>query len=300
MPAQARLLTRLLFFLQFKRARIPVVDLLLEAGAHLALDLLDLGQAARLDLGHMRLRQLDSGEPHGRLFQLSRQPVLMEDVLHARDLLRSGRAQVEVRRDTGVDGLPRLVDRGELKLLRHHMRLARAGRQAILNAVLKKEDRRQVSPSIKVVDQDRALTHDLLILLAHDADHRFEQRMTRAHECRDRLLVDPALFETDALILLLDRRAGADLAIPLADPDRDVSDLPTPLFPALHLAAQMLESFNEEALDMVRLQPLSLGALHLQAQLLDLGLGHGVVRQSTPLEQLKQVPLIDRAIDLAE
>src|SRR3546814_1247960 len=67
-----------------------------------------------------------------------------------------------------------------------------------------------------------------------------------------------------------------------------MGDLPTPLFPALHLAAQMLESFNEEALDMVRLQPLSLGALHLQAQLLDLGLGHGVVRQRTPLEQLKR------------
>src|SRR3546814_15619310 len=121
--------------------------------------------------------------------------------------------------------------------------------------------------------------------------------MTRAHECRDRLLVNPALFETDALILLLDRRAGADLAIPLADPDRDMGDLPTPLFPALHLAAQMLESFNEEALDMVRLQPLRPCALHLQAQPLALGLGPGVVRQRTPVAQLTPVPLTNPAIN---
>src|SRR3546814_783612 len=112
--------------------------------------------------------------------------------------------------------------------------------------------------------------------------------------------VPPTSTRTATLFPYTTLFRSPDLAIPLADPDRNMGDFPTPLLPALHLAAQMLESFDEEALDMVRLKPLGFGALHLQAQLLDLGLGHGVVGQRAPLEQLRQVTLIDRAVDLTE
>ena len=62
----------------------------------------------------------------------------------------------------------------------------------------------------------------------------------------------------------------------------------------------MLKRLHEEALDMVRLKALRLGALHLQTKFLHLGFGHGVVGERTPLQQLQQMILIDSSVDLAE
>src|SRR6266540_1147774 len=109
--------------------------------------------------------------------------------------------------------------------------------------------------------------------------------MSGTDEGRDRLLIDLALVEADPLILLLDRRPGADLTIALADPHRDMGDFPTPVLPAFQSAAEMLEGFNEEALDMMRLKALRFGPLHLQPQFLDLGRGHGVIGQRPTAKQ---------------
>ena len=112
------------------------------------------------------------------------------------------------------------------------MRLASAGHATVLDGVFQEEDRRQCVASIGVIHQDRTLTHDLLILLADQADHGFKQRMARADEGGDRLLVDLVLLEANPLVLCLERRAGPDLAIPfdeISDSEALPSDLDSPL-----------------------------------------------------------------------
>ena len=124
--------------------------------------------------------------------------------------------------------------------------------------------------------------------------------MAGADEGGDRLLVDLVLLEADSLILRLDRRTGPDLTIPLADAHGNMGDLPAPFLAALDPAAQMLKRLNKEALDVVRLKTLCLGAFHIKPQLLDPGLGHGIVGQRAAAQQFEQVRLVDRAIDLLE
>lgn len=81
-------------------------------------------------------------------------------------------------------------------------------------------------------------------------------------------LVDIVFLEADALVSLLDRGARADLAIPLTKADWHVGDLPTPRLAPLDAPAEVLEGLHKEALDVMGLQALRLGPLHLQAQFL--------------------------------
>ena len=62
----------------------------------------------------------------------------------------------------------------------------------------------------------------------------------------------------------------------------------------------MLESFDEEALDMVRLKALRICAFHLQPQFLHPRGRHGVVGQRPPFQQVEKVPLVHGAIDHLE
>ena len=124
--------------------------------------------------------------------------------------------------------------------------------------------------------------------------------MPRTDEGRYRLLVDQALFEADPLILLLNRRAGADLPIAFADAHRHMSHFPSTFLTSFETTAEMLECLNEEALDVMRLKAQCFSPFHLKPQFLDLGFGHGIVSQSPASKQLKQVRLVDRAIDLLQ
>lgn len=91
------------------------------------------------------------------------------------------------------------------------MRLARRRLATVLDAVLQQEQGGDLVAGIGVVDQHSPLLHQVVVLLAHHADHRIQQRMAGADEGRDRLPVDPGLLEADALVLLLDGGAGTDL-----------------------------------------------------------------------------------------
>src|SRR5690606_10609480 len=105
------------------------------------------------------------------------------------------------------------------------------------------------------------------------------------------------LLEADALVLLLDRCAAADLAIALADAERDVRDFPTAFLAALDLAAEVLERLDEEALDVMGLETLRLGPFHLDPQLMHAGRRHRVVGQLSALKQIQEMLLINCAID---
>src|SRR3546814_8879463 len=109
-----------------------------------------------------------------------------------------------------------------------------------------------------------------------------------------------SLLEAYPLVLLLDRSANADETIALANADRDVGDLVAPFFPLLQPAAKLLEGLDEEALDVMRLEALRLGTLHLEPQFLHLGFRHGVVGQSAAFQQLQQMLLVDGTVYLPE
>src|SRR5690606_22028413 len=80
LPVQARLSAGLFLFLKLEGAAVPIVDLLLEASLDLLLDLVDLGQAARLDFGDMALRELDRRELHRGYLKLGGEPLFCEEV----------------------------------------------------------------------------------------------------------------------------------------------------------------------------------------------------------------------------
>ena len=124
--------------------------------------------------------------------------------------------------------------------------------------------------------------------------------MSGVDEGGDGLLVDPVFLEADALVLSLDCRADADLAVTFAKSCGDVGDLPAAVFAALQPTAEMFEGFDKEALHMAGLEPLRLGAFHFEAKFLDPGLGHGVVCQRAAPEKLQEMFLVDRSIDLLE
>ena len=117
LPVKARFLACLLLFLKFEGTAVPIIDFLLEARLHFLLDLVDLGDAARLDLCDMLLGELDRGETDGGLFEVGAQPVSLQQILDARNLFGARRAKVQVGCDAGIGCGAVPVDRSELQAL---------------------------------------------------------------------------------------------------------------------------------------------------------------------------------------
>ena len=191
LPVQPGFLAGALLFLQLEGAGVPIVDFLPEARIDLMLDLLDLRQTARLHLRDMCPRQIDGREGGGGPFEIAVQPCPGQQVVYQRDLLRPGRAQIEVRRDPGIGCVAVRADRGELELLGDDMRPSRGERPPVPDVVLQQDDHRQRFVGIGVIDEYRSLFHQVVVFLPHDADDRFQERMPGIDESGDRLLVDP-------------------------------------------------------------------------------------------------------------
>ncbi len=90
LPAEPRFLACLLLLLEFKGARIPIVDFFLEPSANLLLDLLYLRDPPRLDFGYVTLRQFDCGKPDRGFFQVRSEPTFVELTAYCGNLFRSG------------------------------------------------------------------------------------------------------------------------------------------------------------------------------------------------------------------
>src|SRR3546814_3387392 len=86
----------------------------------------------------------------------------------------------------------------------------------------------------------------------------------------------------------------------LTDSNRNVGEFIAHVLPFLQPAAKVLEGLDEEALDVMRLEALRLGTLHLEPQFLHLGFRHGVVGQSAAFQQLQQMLLVDGTVYLPE
>ena len=77
-------------------------------------------------------------------------------------------------------------------------------------------------------------------------------------------------------------------------------DFPATFFATFNLAAKLLECFDKEALYVMWLKPLCFRSLHLNAQLVNSCLGHGVICQRPALKKLQQVVLVDGPVHYIE
>lgn len=181
------------------------------------------------------------------------------------------------------------------------MRLAGGGNAAILNAVLQEENRAELFSCIRLIDEHGTCLHQVIVLLSDQADDRFKQGVAWAYKSSHRLLVDLRFFEADAFVLFLNRRAGPDLPVPFANDHRNMCQLPATLLAFFDLSAKCLEGFDEEALNVMRLESLRFGPLHLKPELVNLGRRHRIIGQRAPFEQIQKMLLIHGAVhDLKE
>lgn len=118
-----------------------------------------------------------------------------------------------------------------------------------------------------------------------------------AQEVRSGRVANVVLVEADALVVLQDRCADADLSVALANVRRDVRDLESPRFPARDLAAESHECISEEALDEVRLKTSCVRTLHVLADCLNLARVHVVRDQRTLREKGGEMFPVDCAVD---
>ena len=163
--------------------------------------------------------------------------------------------------------------------------------------VLQIEEQPGVLAGVVVVHQDRAALQQVAVALENEVDGGVEERVARADQLGARLLVHPVLLEADALVAREDRAPDADQAVALADGRRDVGDLVAARLAPVDRAAETREGLEEERLDVVRLEPAGVGALHVLADRCDPRRVHRVVDQGALVEQLLEVLAVDRAVD---
>src|SRR2546427_3820477 len=105
--------------------------------------------------------------------------------------------------------------------------------------------------------------------------------MAGADQCGEWLTLrrHQLLLEGDPLVAGKDRLTDADQAIPVAHEGRNVGNLEAAWLSLLRRSAQALERFQEEGLDVVRLQSPCLCPLHFLSDAVYTARVHGVVRQ---------------------
>ena len=100
---------------------------------------------------------------------------------------------------------------------------------------------------------------------AHQADDSFQKGVPGADEGRDGLLIDFGLLKTNPPHTFSGSEPRCRSACPRS---RTLSgtwgDLPTPSLPPFYLTAEMLERLDEEALNVMRLEPLCLSPFHFE------------------------------------
>ena len=104
-------------------------------------------------------------------------------------------------------------------------------------------------------------------------------------------------LEGDALIARQHRLPDADEPVAAADGGRNVRHLVAVRLTLADRPAKLRKGFEEEGLDVVRLEPLGLGALHVLADAGDLAGVHRVLGQGTLLKQILNLLAVNRVGD---
>src|SRR5207245_2879468 len=117
------------------------------------------------------------------------------------------------------------------------------------------------------------------VALEREVNDRVEQRVAGADEGSQRLSGrrQQRLLEGDALVARQDRLANADQSVAVAHRGGDMGDLVAAGLALLQGAAEALEGFAKERLDVVRLQAARLGPLHGLADAMDAASVHGIM-----------------------
>ena len=170
-----------------------------------------------------------------------------------------------------------------------------AGQAGVLNRVLQIEQHARSGAGVTLIHQDRAPAQQITVALKREVDRGVQQRMAGAQERGQGLALrgDECLLERDALVARQHGLANANQAVPVAHRRGDVGDLVPSRFPLLDGTAKSPEGFQEEGLDVVRLQPAGLGPLHLFAHAEHARRVHAVMRQRPFFEQVLQLGLVE-------
>lgn len=168
-----------------------------------------------------------------------------------------------------------------------------------MDRVLEEEEHAWRGAGVALVDQHRAALDQVALALERQVEHGVEQRVAGADEGGERLAGrrDQRLFEGDALVACEHRITGADLAVAVAHRRGDVRELVAARLAFARAAAQALEGFEEERLDVVRLQPPRLGTLHVLAHACDAARVHRVVCEGALFEQVLDVGAVHSMLD---
>jgi hypothetical protein len=164
--------------------------------------------------------------------------------------------------------------------------------------VLEIEEHAGRDARIALVHQHRTPAQEIAVTLQREVDGRVEQRVAGADEGGQRLPLrrHEPLLEGDPFIAWQHRLTDADEAVAVPDRSRHVRHLVPAWLALLHGAAEAPERLEEEGLDVVRLEPPGLGALHLLANAVHAARVHGVVGEGVLLDQILDVRAVEGVV----
>ena len=177
--------------------------------------------------------------------------------------------------------------------------IPRARQARILDVVLQIEEHAGPVALVALVDQHGAALQEIAVPLQRQVDHRIEQWVPGTHERRQGLALrrHQRFLERDALVARQHRLADADQTVPIPNRRGNVGDLVAPGLALLRGAAQALERFAEERLDVVRLQTPCFGPHHVLADALHAAGIHRVVRKSPLFQQVLEPAAVEGVVD---
>lgn len=246
-------------------AGVPVVDLAGQPCADLALDLVDLGDAASAHLGEMGRDEMLDRVAQRLRFDALGEPGCVGQASDQGQLVRRRRPQVEIGGGAGVDRTGILGEAHELQPLRDGARLARARRAPVADGVLEIDQQMRCRARVGLVDQDRTLAQQGLEALEHEVDHGAEQGMAGRRQLGLGLAGDQGLLEGDPGVAVEHGVAAADQPVAPLERPGHAQDLEPAALALGDAAAEQGEGLAEEGADEVRLQAAGGGALHLLA-----------------------------------
>jgi hypothetical protein len=176
-----------------------------------------------------------------------------------------------------------------------------------LDLVGDEEKKRGFFALVNGVHEDRALAHQIAVLLKNDVTDGEHERVTGMDHLGEGNAwpvewADGFLSETCALVAFQDwgefpAVAPSYLAVALANEGGDVSDLPAARFARIHGTAETLECLREERADEVGLQAAGVGHFHLlfhSEEPLD---AHGFLRERVAFEEFLDVAAVEGGVD---
>ncbi len=165
--------------------------------------------------------------------------------------------------------------------------------------MFEEEEHARLRSEVPFVDEDGSPFQQVAVALQREVEDRVKQRMPGADECRERLSRrrDEVFLEGDALVFREHGVARSGLAVAVADRGRDVRDFVPSGLPHSDGSPEPPEGFEKERLDVVRLQPPRLRALHVLPDAGDAACVHDVVRDGVFFEEFFDGAPVDAVFD---